>query len=780
VLSQPNDNSTRVFHERHERLAQDLVVRTSSANDAAEVCQTACSVLQEHNHDVTFALVYRLIAPQGSTVGGETAASAAPTSAPAGQAASAAAAPPQEAFALVASASLPAEYCATIALVPRTEAGSTTSHWPLFQAMDTHSPVLVHEPSHRSSGDDVVPVPLPGGQWPESPHVAVVLPVTFPPALRSLSSPMSSYVLVLGVNPRRHWDQQYMDDYVHLSHLLGNALTLVHRQQAIHQERMLDTVCHELRNPTHGIVSAAELLRQNLYKLRRLTSQGDASGTATNASPGASAIAALLDEQDDTLAAIETCVRHQIIVTDDVLDTSRIKEGKLAVHRVPFDVAVLFQSVLQMFAAELSKRAIACKMDISSTVPKGMRLRSDPKRIAQVLVNLVSNAIKFTAPCDVRCITILADVDPSDTVLYVIVRDTGIGMSPEAQQRLFRRFSQVHSVNVLDIDTADNGAGAAEGFGLGLHISRTMVQLLGGCISVRSELGKGSEFQIAIPCETIGDAEYERIVLAQQQHQALLQQQQDKVRAMARASSLGAMAVTPQATTTMSTSTSSASSTSTLASIEGGPVLLMTPPTSPPVAVTINASASGNGTSSATAHVQASATIDDSDPTPPRRSSAPATTSPSSSSSLLVSQPAPRKTLRILIVDDNPIIQQIMVGQLRNAKPFVAATETASDGADAVAKATQTPYDCVLMDIDMPIMDGLEATRRIRAMEEKTGRSDPAFIIAVSGYNDQKHREQAVSAGVSHYLLKPYDRKTLVQILDTRQDAVLEAAADPE
>jgi len=454
-----------------------------------------------------------------------------------------------------------------------------------------------------------------------------------------------------------------------------------HRRE---QEIFVDTICHGIRNPLNGILNNVDLLQVSLEKRKarksavKRKSHAAAAAAAvaaservgnerprtpalpspvTDAETPALAPAVTADEPDsddeaaddlEALHAIATCANHQRVITDDVLNFSRLKGNRLKLTVTTFRLRELLDTAVIMFVAEAKAEGIELTVNVDppdALVP----LRADRERIMQILTNLLSNAVKFTrGATPERSVTITARLEPpgpsahiGDTVqLYLVVTDTGIGISEKDQALLFHRFGQV-------------GEGGSRtysgGSGLGLSICKLLADLMGGSIVVHSELGKGAEFVATLPCE---------------------------------------------------------------------------------VTEATSAGADGGSASAAAA-------------------AAPET--------------ALRGHVRVLVVEDNIINQTVLRRQLESSvvpgAQLTFAVGIADNGQRALDVLESQPFDVVLMDLQMPVMDGIEATRRLRA------RGARVPIIGLSGNSRQEQVDAAMTAGMNAYVVKPYNRQELVRLI---------------
>ncbi len=312
---------------------------------------------------------------------------------------------------------------------------------------------------------------------------------------------------------------------------------------------------------------------------------------------------------------------HSLLgIINDILDFSKIESGKLEYDPVEFDPRVEFNSTADLFKARCSEKNISFSVKLSSALPSG--LKTDILRVKQVLTNLLSNAVKFTNPGK----SISLDIDYQDGFLFCAVKDQGIGLSEEAQQRIFEAFSQAETAT-----TRKYG-----GTGLGLTISAKLVEMLGGHLHLKSELGQGSTFFFSIPAEV----------------------------------------------------------------------------------VQLNQSPN---------------------------SERPEQTQPFHG--------------HILLVEDNQTNQMLMSAILKKQG---LTFDIAQDGLLAVEAVQNTEYDLVLMDENMPNMNGIEATKRIRKLPTI---GDTLPIIALTANAMTGDRERFIQAGMNEYLAKPINLGELKRIL---------------
>ncbi|MBL9039228.1 MAG: response regulator [Archangium sp.] len=227
------------------------------------------------------------------------------------------------------------------------------------------------------------------------------------------------------------------------------------RQANVAKTRFLANMSHELRTPMHGVLGLTEALLH---------------------SP-------LSSEQREHLRLIQTSGHSLVALLNDLLDHSKVEAGKLVIEKAEFDIRQLFDDVLRLHASQAATRKLTLSLDFEEAIP--LLVRGDSLRMRQVLTNLVSNALKFTEVGGVQVIASIDDVTMETIRLRVDVKDTGIGIDPQVQSRLFVPFQQA------DESTSRRFGGT----GLGLSLSNELAQMMGGRIQVTSKLGEGATFR---------------------------------------------------------------------------------------------------------------------------------------------------------------------------------------------------------------------------------------------------------------------------------------------
>jgi len=248
-----------------------------------------------------------------------------------------------------------------------------------------------------------------------------------------------------------------------------------------HMEDFVNTICHEIRNPLNGIYGGVDLLQQTITETETLHTQC----VSKPPSQHDIQLAQKLQSLKEMVANVGQCATQQKIIVDDVLDFSKIQSNKIEIQTIPFNAMQVLQTVMQMFNPQLAMKNLDLKLNLDRV---NLWVKGDPHRLTQIITNLVSNSIKFTHAGHITVAAHATEAPNGGVVLEFSVEDTGIGMTPEEQAQLFRKFVQANR----HIGTRYGGTG------LGLAISKRLVELMGGNIAVFSERGKGSRFTFTV------------------------------------------------------------------------------------------------------------------------------------------------------------------------------------------------------------------------------------------------------------------------------------------
>jgi two-component system sensor histidine kinase/response regulator len=513
----------------------------------------------------------------------------------------------------------------------------------------------------------------------------------------------------------------------------ANALADLAQSASKAKSEFLANMSHEIRTPMNGVIGMTELLLET----------------------------ALSESQRDFATTIRSSAESLLLLINDILDFSKIEAGKLTLEKVEFDLADVVDDALQLFIhrAQDKDLTLTCKVDPS--LPK---LMGDPTRVRQVIVNLLGNAMKFTQEGGVSVVVTHDALSPNfsptkKVVVQIDVKDTGIGIDAARLESIFASFTQA------DGSTTRKYGGS----GLGLSICRQLATLMDGSIDAESTPSEGSVFHVKLQFDVAGESVVDlsgrkiegSSILLVQTEQALNFPVEDHL-------------ISWQCAVTKTHSLTEA--IENLAGENEYQGIILDLGDDLDSAVSISQSAKSGRSKAAVSIFVTSPELreklSDADENqfshvliaPLRRKTLHALLARDQAAEVATAQPIPNQNLplsgvKVLLAEDNIINQRIAMQVLTKAGCVVDLVET---GLDAVEAVRRKAYDVILMDCQMPIMDGFTATQEIRELDRPWAGIP---IIAVTANAMSSDREHCLDAGMDDYLSKPIKPSTLIEVL---------------
>ncbi|MCM2369090.1 response regulator [Aporhodopirellula aestuarii] len=513
------------------------------------------------------------------------------------------------------------------------------------------------------------------------------------------------------------------------------------------KSEFLANMSHEIRTPMNGIIGMAELLSET----------------------------PLSNEQKEYLGLVQQSADSLLRLLNDILDFSKIEAGRLELEHIDFELRDCIGNAIKLFTLKADDKGIELAGRIDPTIPN--RLVGDPGRLRQIIVNFVGNAMKFTERGEIVVDVNPEELSPDLAVLHISVRDTGIGIPAEKQQLVFQAFSQV------DTSTTRRFGGT----GLGLTISARLIEMMGGRVWLESELGVGSTFHFIIHLGVSEDqtirrrAELSRLagtrVLVVDDNstnrrilrETLTQWKMEPVLAANGNQALQAIADAEQKGLPFElilldyqmpemNGLEFAEQLSSSTDITHSPIVMLSSAVgglnSPRLR---QCGIARYMTKPVISSELLDAVLDTMGVSTPE-------VAPEPEHGQISSEP-PRK---ILLAEDGLVNQRVAIGFLEKWGHRVVL---ARNGQEAVEAIQREPFDLVLMDIQMPELNGYQATKAIRELE--AGTDTHRFIVAMTAEAMKGDREKCLEAGMDSYVSKPFDPVDLQRVISQAPAQVL-------
>lgn len=491
------------------------------------------------------------------------------------------------------------------------------------------------------------------------------------------------------------------------------------------KSEFLANMSHELRTPLNGVIGFTRQLFKTQLSLH----------------------------QRDYLSTIEHSAKNLLSIINDILDFSKLEAGKLTLENIPFNIREMINDTVTLLAPSAHDKHLELSLLVSQPIPD--LVAGDPLRLQQIVTNIVGNAIKFTEQGMVNIhISTTFATNQQTVLLRIRIRDTGIGMSGEQLMRLFQPFIQ-----------GDNSISRRYGgTGLGLVISQKLIEQMDGTMHVHSEPNQGSEFTINIPLELVseeGNISNEQLLLAGKNVLLLENDPWSRESCLSLLNEWNMQTVITTEEPAFSGDTYYAMvvgfATDTaitvvqqtvdryLQSYQLEKLVVLLNSSDPTLHEQLMQNHKVYSISKPVIHTKLLQAL--LQPLPPAQTLA-----------LPVEPQKERLPLRVLAVDDNPANLKLIVALLDDLVEEIASCQ---NGNQAVALAEKSHFDLIFMDVQMPIMDGIQACQLIH--QDTCNKQTP--IIAVTAHASPGERERLMANGMDEYLSKPIDEIQLKRLL---------------